>query len=138
MDDGCTTDKESNMPSLERARAKHNEYVERLNKLNAKREKLLDGLTRVNSQRSDAIRAVTRSGKRIEKLVAAKTHTSGPTATVKPDLIKKVDAKPTPAATLNDPVPNLGRKRKSRRTPDDFSAEMKRRKGSATDGPVAD
>jgi hypothetical protein len=137
------------MPSLDRTRAKHQEIVKQLARDQARRDKLWQALRRADDKVQADIRAVTRSQKRIDKLVAAATHNGGPTASASAPLIKAVAEKPT-VPVLNDPVPDLGSKpvraipyteahphsnmakrqraAKERRTPDDFKADMARKK----------
>jgi|SRR5215471_4181076 len=112
---------------VERARARHNGLVDELTRLNQRLDKLDEQRMRAVAKKKRLIASVSRSSKRIDKLVAVATHTNGPTATVAPVLIEKVATKPT-TAPLNDDVPTFGKKRKARRTPDDFKAEMAARK----------
>jgi hypothetical protein len=95
------------MPSIERARAKHNELVAQLGKLQIKEDKQADTWTRTRAKKAGVIRAIGRSSKRLEKLQAAAIHTNGPTATPVAPLIEEVATKPPAAAKLNDPVPDL-------------------------------
>jgi hypothetical protein len=144
------------MPTLERARAKHNELVTQLAKANDAKDKALDVLIRREAKRASLIRAVARSSKRLDKLKVAAIHTNGPTATVKPGLVEAVATKPTPAQKLNDPVPTFktepklgtpggklvrdipyteahphSKMAKKRRTVEDFKADMAGKKLAA-------
>jgi hypothetical protein len=145
-------------PRLERARRKHNAEVALLNRMRDKREKMLAAFVRQEKRIDAQIRTVTRSSKRLDKLdrLTIATHNGGPTASAVPALITAIAAK-TVEAPLNDEVPSLRRKkkptsgntteagsppappgparadgaepkRKTRRTPDDFKAEMEARK----------
>jgi hypothetical protein len=60
-------DVSTTMPTLERMKDKHNDYVKQLGKVSAKRDKLITSLVRVEFQRVALIRAVSRSSKRIDK-----------------------------------------------------------------------
>jgi hypothetical protein len=103
------------------------------------------------------IRAIGRSDKRLEKLQAAAIHTNGPTATPVEPLVEAVATKPPPEAKLPtlaavsiadlhktpegkaiakswDAIPAVKRSRSKRRTPDDFRADMTRKKSTTDDG----
>lgn len=97
------------MPTLERARAKHNERVAQLAKARRAQEKALTALIRKEAKRVECERAVIRSAKALDKIRAAAVHTTGPTGSVADKLLDEVKTKPTPAAQLNDPVPDLGK-----------------------------
>jgi len=142
------------MPNIDKAKAKHNKLVAGLARLQAKRVKLLATQTRNEKRIDKQIRAIARSSKRLNRL-AIVTHNAGPTASAVPVLIDAVAAKPT-EHHLNDAVPSFGKtepapgehqpgtgptptastdaerqskpKRKPRRTPDDFRAEMEARR----------
>lgn len=58
------------MPTLERARAKHNDIVDQLNKVTMRRDKYLDLLLRWETRRIKMVRAVSRSTKRVDKIKA--------------------------------------------------------------------
>lgn len=132
------------MFTLDRMREKHNALTTQLAKQQAKRDKAIATLIRADAKLGSAIRAVARSAKRLDKAVAAATHTAGPTATVKPALIDKVAGKPVPTLKADDDVKEFFRRgqaaqqavdavigkprRKSRRTPDDFKADIEARK----------
>jgi hypothetical protein len=55
------------MPTFDRMKDKHNDYVKQLAKVSAKRDKLITSLVRVEFQRVALIRAVARSSKRLDK-----------------------------------------------------------------------
>jgi hypothetical protein len=98
------------MPTLERARAKHNEIVAQLAKAVAAKDKALNVLIRREAKRVECERAVIRSAKRLDKIRAAAVHTTGPTGSVADNLLADVVSKPTPAAKLNDPLPTFARR----------------------------
>lgn len=58
------------MPTIERARAKHNEIVALLGKVSTRRDKAIDALVRIERKRLRLIRSVARSQKRLDKLAA--------------------------------------------------------------------
>lgn len=103
-------------PHIERARAKHNELVAQLAKLNDKREKALATLIRIDAKRTSAIRAIARSTKRMDR---AAQSPAIPLAK-----LGETDAGKANKASWNA-IPAVKR---SRRTPDDFKAEMTVRK----------
>jgi hypothetical protein len=78
----------------DKARAKHRRLVDKLVKANARRGKLTDALVRNEKVRTKLIRSITRSQKRLDKIVAAKSYTTGPTGSVAPELVELVDTKP--------------------------------------------
>jgi len=112
------------MPTLERARAKHDAIVAELNKMNARREKTLDDLTRINAKRAKLIRSEARSKKRLNKLRTQSKPKAVTLAELPATEVGKANAKSW------DAIPAV-RKRKPRRTPDDFKADMAGKKLAA-------
>src|SRR5262245_60436445 len=99
---------------LDRARARHQELVKYHHRLRDKHEKEIRAMVRTRAKLDASERAIARSGRRLDKLVAAATHTNGPTASVAEQLVAQVADKPPAAAKLNDPVPSFeGRAAKS-------------------------
>lgn len=123
---------------IDRARARHHELVKAYDRMMLKADKLLDELMRVRGKIPAQRRRITASGKRIDKLVAAATHTNGPTASAAPELIEQVKEIETPKLA-SDPVPafKAPRARKAKRTEDDFRAEMAAKKKAAGTKPTA-
>src|SRR5262249_22841702 len=102
------------MPSMDRARAKHNELVAQLAKLQARENKYLDRAFKTRTAKDKVVRAIARSSKRLEKLAAAMTHNPATSASVVDPLVEAVDTKPT-VAPLHDDVPTFGTKSVSKR-----------------------
>jgi len=126
---------------IERARKRHNGLVDELARLNRRLDKLDEQRMRAVSKKKKLISSVSRSSKRIDKLMALKTHTAGPTASVSRRLVKanltKATVGPEPPIPINDPVPDFKPEQKplgvpmlpkGRRTPDDFRADMAKKK----------
>ena len=148
------------MPSIDKAKAKHQTLVTGLARMQDKRLKMIAALTRNEKRIDKQTRAIARSSKRIDKLVNGKvatiTHNGAYTT---PELVEaNVSKPPAGDGKLNDPVPSFGKtepvsgehqpdtgptpatptvdaeeqqpkpKRRARRTPDDFRAEMEKRK----------
>jgi hypothetical protein len=106
---------------LERARERHNALVEQCNKAMDRFSDAADVLVKRRIKAQALIRAVVRSEKRMKKL-------------------REEAAKPRPKAPapveLNDKLPKelvakVVAKSRKRRTPDDFAAEIKDRRGQA-------
>lgn len=117
---------------LERAREKHADLVKLHARCHDQYNKKMDAAFRYRTKMQQAERAIARSQKRLDLLMAATTHTNGPTASVVVELVEEVAAKSAPVM-LDDPIPEFSEpvqavpKRKRRRTPDDFVADMKAR-----------
>ena len=134
---------------IERARARHNDLVDELARLNRRLDKLDEQRMRAVSKKKKLISSVSRSSKRIDKLIALKTATAGPTASVSKPLVKAVADKPLPQPMASDPVPEFRAEaidkrivhvdqqrkmqRKTRRTPEDFRADMAKKKAGQGD-----
>lgn len=74
--------------NLERARAKQRKLVEQHNRMRDSLDKLLDKVVRKKTALDKARRAIIRGQKRLDVLVAAKTHTGGPTTSPVKELIE--------------------------------------------------
>lgn len=75
---------------LERTRENHRKLVREHARLQDRERKLLDELCRINTRKHKAEKAIVRSQKRLDVLVAAATHTTGPTGSVVRELIDEV------------------------------------------------
>jgi hypothetical protein len=75
---------------MEIARTKHRQLVDKHMRLMAKRDKIIERLVRAEANMLACRRAIARSQKRLDKLVAAKTHNNGPTASAVPNLIEAI------------------------------------------------
>jgi len=107
---------------LERARERHNALVEQCTKAMDRFNDAADVLVKRRVKAQALIRAVVRSEKRMKKL--------------REEAAKPKPKAPAPAE-LNDKLPKelvakVVAKSRKRRTPDDFAAEIKGRRGQAT------
>jgi hypothetical protein len=75
---------------LETARTKHKELVAKHMRLMAKRDKIIEAMVKTEAKVTASKQAIARSQKRLDKLIAAKTYTNGPTASVLPDVLEKL------------------------------------------------
>jgi hypothetical protein len=121
-----------------------------LNRVTGKIEKLLDQLVRAHTKRVALTRAVVRSSKRMDKerdlaKVSAPLPEAKPAPLpakpkddgldIPPEFRREPKAKPETLSSFasnkraNEQAPAVERKRKAKRTPDDFKAEMETRKG---------
>jgi hypothetical protein len=187
------------MPTIDRLRERHNEYVKQLAKAVARKDKALDALIKAEAKVRALIKAVARSAKRLDKARSLAALNAGPVDRSEPvdlgsltpkeadaeiakaplpvfDFVergmaaqkavdvevaaanKRIASKAKASDVTDIPLSELGMtdhgkanakswnaipavakaKRRARRTPDDFKAEIAGRKGSATRGRIAD
>jgi hypothetical protein len=109
---------------LERARERHNALVEQCNKAMDRFNDAADVLVKRRVRAQAFIRAVVRSEKRLKKL---REEAAKPKAPAPAELNDKLPKDLLPKELVAKPVA----KSRKRRTPDDFAAEIKDRRGQA-------
>ena len=107
---------------VERARARHTDLTSTLARAQAKRDKLKDQFIRADLKVQALAKSVGRSGKRLRK-VAKEASINAPQP--KPDVLETFNQSPVKPLPGTEPAKP---KRGTRRTPDDFKADMTRKK----------
>jgi hypothetical protein len=74
----------------ESARTIHQRLVAKHMRLIARREKTIQRLVRLEAAATESKRAIARSQKRLDRILAAKTYTGGPTSTVVPEVVEEL------------------------------------------------
>lgn len=120
---------------LERARERHNALVEQCNKAMDRFNDAADVLVKRRVKAQALVRAVVRSEKRLTKLRKEEAQPK-PKAPAPAELNDKLDDLHPPVQAIPyseaHPHSKLAKEKRKRRTPDDFVAEKKSRRGEAT------